>query len=151
MSREFLSPVRFVVVPAFPTGPTVGDSVVLLSNGHLHTFDGTAWVDNGSVAAGGNSGVGEVDFGAGLAETSLVVTGQTAITANSPVVVSLLARATSNNTVDDHNLASEDLRVWAGAIVAGVSFTIFASTRVDASPGAERPALAGLHSIAWRY
>lgn len=148
MARQLLSPLRFVVVSAFPAGPAVGDSVVLSSNGHLHTYDGASWVDNGSTVT---SGVAEVDFGVGLAETSLVVTGQSIITANSPVVVSLLARATANNTVDDHNLASEDIRVWAGAIVPGVSFTIFASTRVDASPGAERPALAGLHSIAWRY
>ena len=151
MARQLLSPLRFVVVSAFPAGPTVGDSVVLSSNGHLHTYDGVSWVDNASTIAGGNSGVSEVDFDVGLEDTSLVVSGQSTITANSPVMVSLLARATANNTVDDHNLASEDIRVWAGAIVPGVSFTIFASTRVDASPGAERPSLAGLHSIAWRY
>lgn len=55
MSKEFLTPIRPPVVAALPSG-VKGDTVVLTTDGHLYTHDGTVWVDNG---AGGGSGLTE--------------------------------------------------------------------------------------------
>lgn len=57
MAVEYLSPIRFVVVAALPGSPAKGDSVVLSGDGHLYTYDGAAWVDNG--AGGGGGGLTE--------------------------------------------------------------------------------------------
>jgi len=51
MAREFLVPIRFVVVSSFPSSPSKGDTVVLSGDGHEYTFDGSAWVDNGTAGA----------------------------------------------------------------------------------------------------
>lgn len=54
MSVEVLTPLRPKVVAALPGSPSKGDTVVLNGDGHLYTFDGSTWVDNG---AGGGGGV----------------------------------------------------------------------------------------------
>lgn len=43
---EFSTTIRPVIVDTFPVG-SVGDCVVLSTDGHLYTYDGTSWVDNG--------------------------------------------------------------------------------------------------------
>jgi hypothetical protein len=52
---QFLTPVRPPVLPSFPASPSKGDTVVLSTDGHLYTFDGTGWVDNGAGGGGGTS------------------------------------------------------------------------------------------------
>lgn len=56
MSKEFLTPIRPMPVAALPGSPAKGDTVVLSGDGHLYTYDGSTWVDNG---AGGGSGLTE--------------------------------------------------------------------------------------------
>ena len=58
MAVEILSVIRPVVVASLPLagGSTKGDTCVLTTDGHLYTFDGSAWVDNG---AGGGSGLSD--------------------------------------------------------------------------------------------
>lgn len=56
MAQENLSAIRPVVVVSFPLSPEKGDTVVLTTDGHLYTYDGSGWVDNG---AGGGSGLTE--------------------------------------------------------------------------------------------
>lgn len=54
--KKFETTIGFPVVAALPGSPTKGETVVLSSDGHLYTYDGSAWVDNG---AGGGSGLTE--------------------------------------------------------------------------------------------
>ncbi len=76
-----------------------------------------------------------VDFGAfpGKTDTSLAVTGQAAIVAESLVEAWILPRATSDHTADEHWV--EDIVVMAGSVVAGTGFTIYA--RVAVLPNAQ--------------
>lgn len=53
MSKQFLTPIRPPVVASFPGSPSTGDTVVLDSDGHLYTFSGAAWIDNGAAGSGG--------------------------------------------------------------------------------------------------
>ena len=53
MSIEQVSLLRPVVVATLPAGAAQGDTCVLASNGHMHTFDGAAWIDNGAAGGGG--------------------------------------------------------------------------------------------------
>ncbi len=68
-----------------------------------------------------------IDFGAGATDARVVVTGQSAITAQSVVLAKLLYEPTVDHSADEHLV--EELDVMAGAIVAGVGFTIVARTR----------------------
>jgi hypothetical protein len=52
MTVQVLSPLRPVVVSSLPGSPAKGDTVVLSSDGHLYTYTGAAWVDNGSTSGG---------------------------------------------------------------------------------------------------
>ena len=56
MAIETLVPLRPKVVASLPGGAAKGDTVVLVADGHLYTFDGSGWVDNG---AGGGSGLSD--------------------------------------------------------------------------------------------
>lgn len=76
----------------------------------------------------GNGVVGQtlIDFGAfpGGSDTSIAVTGQAAIVSGSKVDAWITPIATVDHTVDDH--IAEPPRIYAGNIVAGVGFTIYA-------------------------
>ncbi len=52
----FLSPLGVVVVATLPPSPVKGSTVVLDTDGHLYTFDGSAWIDNGAAGGGGGGG-----------------------------------------------------------------------------------------------
>jgi hypothetical protein len=70
------------------------------------------------------TGTSIVDFGATPASlASLVVGGQAGILVSSLVEAWVSPVATANHTADEHIV--EELQVRAGAIVAGVSFTIW--------------------------
>lgn len=52
---QFLTPVRPPVLASLPGSPSKGDTVVLNTDGHLYTFDGSSWVDNGAGGGGGTT------------------------------------------------------------------------------------------------
>ena len=84
-----------------------------------------------------NSGTATIDFGAfpGSGDTSLAVTGQTLITSDSlPTAWLSLTAATADHTTDEHFVDPPD--VFAGNIVPGVGFTIYARAK---APPARAP------------
>ncbi len=125
MPIAFLSAVRPAIVAALPSG-VQGDTVVLASDGHLYTHDGSGWVDNGSGGSGGASGLTTVDFGDGAPDAEVVITGQTGILAGSKVQAWIQAVDTADHTADDHWF--EEFKVVAGSIVPGTGFTIYVVT-----------------------
>lgn len=73
----------------------------------------------------GFTGQVEIDFGSTPNnEASVVVTGQTGITQDAIIQVSLPARATSNNTANDAEFAAIAIDLSAGNIVDNVGFTV---------------------------
>lgn len=62
MSKQVHTPLVLVPVAALPGSPTKGTTVVLNGDGHLYTYDGSAWVDNGA-AGGGGGGLTNLDGG----------------------------------------------------------------------------------------
>jgi hypothetical protein len=77
----------------------------------------------------GAQGTATLDFGAfpGSSDTSLAVTGQPGILANSLVEAWLIPAATADHTADEHVV--ETLDVLAGAVIAGTGFTIYVVNR----------------------
>lgn len=140
MALVALSPLRFAVVAALPGSAAQGDSVVLASSGHLYTFDGSAWVDNGAAAGGGASGLTQLDFGTGAVHATVDVTGQTGILSTSRLFASIRVAASADHSADEHVV--EELRVSAGAIVAGDKFTIH---------GVANAPIRGLWNVVWRW
>lgn len=57
-------------------------------------------------------------------EASVAVTGQAAILSGSLVEAWVFPKATADHTADEHRYA--EIRVYAGNVVAGVGFTIYA-------------------------
>lgn len=98
------------------------------------TGSGVTASDSGGITVvniPGGSGTGAtgsttVDFGAfpGKSDTSVAITGQTSITGTSIVNAWLYPKATSDHSVDEHIV--ETIKVFAGNIVAGTGFTIYA-------------------------
>lgn len=73
----------------------------------------------------GAQGTAILDFGAfpGASDTSLTITGQATIAADSEVEAWVLPATTSDHSVDEHLV--EELEVIAHTPVAGTGFTIF--------------------------
>lgn len=69
------------------------------------------------------TGTSTLDFGTGVPEISLAVTGQAGITGTSLVDAWVIPKATTNHSVDEHRV--EGLEITAGNIVAGTGFTIY--------------------------
>lgn len=84
-----------------------------------------------------------VDFGSGVgkSDTRTVITGQTGITASSVASATILPEDTATHWADEH--WAEEIDVFAGAIVPGVGFTIYARTR--------NVALRGAYRVAWQW
>lgn len=109
------------------------------------------------------SGVATIDFGSfpGKSDASVDVTGQAAIVSGSLVEAWIRPVDTSDHSADEHML--ETLKVFAGNIVAGVGFTIYAfnvdknmsnpaddGTRVRAYGGGDT-LIYGQFTIAWAW
>lgn len=70
-----------------------------------------------------------IDFGAfpGKSDTSLAITGQAGIAADSEVEAWIMPLATADHTADEHLV--ERIDVFAGNIIPGTGFTIYAMFR----------------------
>lgn len=101
-----------------------------------------------------------VDFGAfpGKSDVSLAVTGQTSILSGSLVEAWVSLTATADHSSDEHQL--EQLRVRAGAVSAGVGFTLYAScdsvlfepaSAASRVSGLSEPRLYGQFNINWAW
>lgn len=148
-----------------PTSPVKGMTYVDTATGHLWTYNGATWVDNGSGGGGSGttvySGRSTLDFGSfpGTSFVETVVTGQTTITTGSVVNAWLIAEATADHTVYEHAIMRIQLRV--GSIVVGTGFTIYGLYDGDSAPDQRVNALGagssnsgfltGLWSVAWNW
>lgn len=74
----------------------------------------------------GAQGTTTIDFGAfpGASDASVAVTGQASILSGSLVEAWIFPTATSDHSADEHML--ETIKVFAGNVVAGTGFTIYA-------------------------
>jgi len=90
-----------------------------------------------------NIGVGVVDFGAfpGGPDASLVVTGQAGILSGSVVVAQIRVADSADHAADEHWV--EEIDVFAGNIVPGTGFTIYAKSRGDD--------LSGQFNVQWNW
>jgi hypothetical protein len=115
----------------------------------------------------GAQGRTSIDFGVfpGKSDTSLAITGQGAIVSGSQVEAWLFPEDTADHLADEHLV--EPIRVFAGTIVAGTGFTIYAvngnmvsvmdqvpPARLDAgllNQTSNAPTAYGLWRIAWAW
>lgn len=99
-----------------------------------------------------NFGTTTVDFGAfpGSSDASVAITGQTAIVAGSIVSASLRLVATADHTADEHRV--ETIKVFAGNIVAGTGFTIYATNASEKNqPDGAGTRISGQWSVQWDW
>jgi hypothetical protein len=92
------------------------------------------------------SGTATIDFGTGSTrpdQATVVVTGQTAILADTSVDVWIQQDSTTNNAADAHQIANILTSLTVGAVVAGTGFTIYAF-----SPDRD---VFGQFKIRWQY
>lgn len=80
-----------------------------------------------------NTGTAIIDFGARETTASVAVTGQTGILSTTIPNAWVFPVATASNTADNH--WTDDIAVTAGAVQAGVGFTIFATCRTGFGHG----------------
>jgi hypothetical protein len=99
-----------------------------------------------------NFGTTTIDFGAfpGSSDASVAITGQTGIVAGSIVRASLRLFATSDHTADEHRV--ETIKVYAGNIVAGTGFTIYATNTSEKNqPDGQGTRISGQWSVQWDW
>jgi hypothetical protein len=104
-------------------------------------------------------GTTTVNFGAfpGSTDTSVTITGQTGILAGSLVEAWIFPTATADHTADEHWVDPPE--VYAGNVVAGTGFTIYAvvKKRADIGPvsdslrirNVDAPMTYGLWTVGW--
>lgn len=104
-------------------------------------------------------GTSTVNFGAfpGSTDASVTVTGQSGITGTSLVEAWIFPTATTDHTADEH--WADPPEVYAGNVVAGTGFTIYAvvKKRSDIGPlsdstrikNVDAPMIYGQWSVAW--
>lgn len=97
----------------------------------------------------GARGTALLDFGAfpGAAEASVAVTGQTGILSVSAVEAWVRVADSSDHSADEHRV--EPLAVSAGAIVAGVGFTIYGRNTSELSSHGIGTRLYGKWNVYW--
>lgn len=87
----------------------------------------------------GATGSAVLNFGStSVGDASVVVTGQAGIVATSKVEAFIRLEATADHSVDEHRV--EPLKITAGNIVAGVGFTIYGESNLQAY---------GLWAVTW--
>lgn len=79
------------------------------------------------------TGSASADFGSISAETTVVITGQSAITTASLVGGWTRIMGNASHSLDEH--MAEDLVVQAGSLVAGVGFTLYVKPRYGRTGG----------------
>ncbi len=89
------------------------------------------------------SGLASANFGdfPGRASTSVTVSGQTDITADSRVQAWVGAYDSADHTLDEHII--EDFAIVAGRIEPGVGFTIYVTPRMGVATG--------VYNIQWMW
>lgn len=94
------------------------------------------------------TGTATLDFGAfpGATDTSLAITGQTAIVSGSLVEAWLRPAATADHSADEHMI--ESIHVFAADIVAGTGFTIHGRSTTQFGQSTR---LYGTWSVAWAW
>jgi hypothetical protein len=101
----------------------------------------------GAAGGGGSGATGTttVNFGAfpGATDTSVDVTGQATIAAGSVVDAWIRPEATGDHSADEHMV--EPVRIYAGNIVAGTGFTIYAF--IDDQQPVKTPTLGDFESL----
>ena len=93
-----------------------------------------------------------MDFGAfpGKADTTKVITGQTAIASGSLVEAWMRPVDSADHSADEHTV--EGIRLLARDIVAGTGFTIYAiEDSPVATPGNEGHLLYGVWNVNWAW
>jgi hypothetical protein len=129
MSVELLVPLRPVLVSVLPVTAVVGDTVILAATGHLYTYDGASWVDNG---AGATAGIGAI-----VAGTQTVTSGSVSFSnsngitfgmSNTSVITASFAvnisAGTTNNSLAAVSFANSNgvsFGLNAGTVTASVS------------------------------
>jgi hypothetical protein len=103
--------------------PTTRDENAESGESYKRTIDKINAMFTGLFAAAGTTAI---DFGAypGTFDTSVDVTGQTAIVAGSNVQAWLVATATADHSIDEHWV--DPPKITVGNISPGVGFTIYA-------------------------
>lgn len=93
----------------------------------------------------GAQGTATIDFGAfpGKSDASVAVTGQTLILSDSLCDAWLYPTATADHSADEHLV--EALKVFAGNVVAGTGFTIYAFSDNRLSEALEAPGIGRVH------
>lgn len=87
-------------------------------------------------------GTAALDFGSTAdVQTSVAVTGQAAIVAESRVEAFVRIEATANHSADEARL--ENLKITAGNIVAGTGFTIYGECTKGTATG--------IYNVDWVY
>jgi hypothetical protein len=99
-----------------------------------------------------NTGITSIDFGAfpGKSDASVAITGQAGILALSTVNAWISPVATADHSVDEHIV--ETIRAFAGNIVVGTGFTIYArndDTQTAPNGGASR--IYGQWAVTWSW
>lgn len=129
---------------------TAGELAINTTTGDLYTkTSGGVVTKIGPTAAGSGTvtrGTTAIDFGAfpGKSDASVAVA-QPSVTAGTIVKAWLYPVATADHSADEHLV--ETLNIFAGAVSAGVGFTIYGVNR--AQQGDSR--IYGLWTVAWEY
>jgi len=119
-----------------------------------NTYEVYAKVSEASGGSGGavNGGLSTLTFGVfpGKSITDVVITGQTAIVANSRVKAWMNTTASADHSADEHVL--ESIKVVAYNIVPGVGFTIRAISTTPAYPMSTYQSQPyGIWNVAWEW
>lgn len=117
-----------------------------VADGQFLKRSGATLIGDTPAGGSGTFGTTTIDFGAfpGKSDASVAVTGQATIVAGSKVNAWLRLVDSADHTADEHWV--ESLRVFAGGIVAGTGFTIYARNDNPINeplfPSAAQPAVA---------
>lgn len=139
---------------------TPGAIPVVMSPGRVTQYPGLSYNASTGVLSApyissvpyGRGATTTINFGAfpGASDTSLVVTGQTGLRSTSTVNVWLFPKDTVDHSADEH--IAETINVYAGNVVEGESFTIYAvNTSQLADPRGNGTRIYGQWTVAYQW